>query len=67
MPLAELTIEQLVARLEVVKGRALSDAFAVEQEFCVGPDESQSAAEDYEDTQAVIEEVIRRLTLLGGL
>ena len=58
--LVQLTLAELITRLREVKERALSDAFAVDQEF--GDSHTAASSEAaYADTAAVIDEVIRRL------
>ena len=62
LTLAVLSTAELIARLTLVKERALADAFSASQEFDVGPSEHEASARDYDDTKLVIDEVIRRLS-----
>ena len=56
IPLAEL-----IERLKVVKAHALNDAEMVKNACCVG-DEHAAAQAELADTEAVLDEAIRRLT-----
>lgn len=60
--LVQLSADELIARLLVVKERALSDAFSASQNMSVGPAEVKADAEAADDTTAVIDEAIRRLS-----
>jgi hypothetical protein len=59
-----IPLAQLIERLTVVKAHALNDAETVKNAFCVGEEHAAAQAE-LADTEAVLDEAIRRLTELN--
>jgi hypothetical protein len=59
--ITELSVAELIARLKIVKERAITDSGLAESEVSMTDAEHDAAAAERADTTTVIDEVIRRL------